>query len=132
MESILEKVIRSLNWRKYFLGQISSGGGLVHFLKVAALPLLALKSSVATATRYSISVVTALPLLKKTVARYRPPLLVSNFIVLAFSNYVCLQYTFCNGGSLFYEVPLIHHHKIDYLKFLSEQPNEENIYQKFE
>ena len=35
---------------------------MVHFLKVAALslPLLALKSSVATATRYSVSVVAAL------------------------------------------------------------------------
>ena len=39
---------------------------MVHFLKVAALllPLPALKSSVATATRFSVSVVSALPLLK--------------------------------------------------------------------
>ena len=42
-----------------------------------------------------------------------------------------LRYTFCDNGSLFYEVPLIRHHTIDYLKFLSEQAKEENIYKKF-
>ena len=40
----------------------------------------------------------------------------------------CLQYTFCNNGSLFYEVPLILHHTIDYLRFISEQAKEENIH----
>ena len=45
-------------------GEISSGSGMVYFLEVAALslPLRAVKSSVATATRYSVSVVAALPL----------------------------------------------------------------------
>ena len=42
--------------------EISTGSGIVYFLKVAALSLslLSLKSRVATATRYSVSVVAAL------------------------------------------------------------------------
>ena len=78
---------------------------MVHFLKVAALslPLLALKSSVATATRYSVSIVAVAVRYSKsrgsasaatTVARNCPPLqiLLCPKTVARFDDNLSLKY----------------------------------------